>query len=309
MVHIVVLGAAAGGGFPQWNCNCGNCRRARSGDPAAKPQTQSSLAVSADGESWFLLNASPDLGTQILRTAVLHPREGKRHSPIKGAVLTNADVDHVTGLLTLRESQTLAIHGTPRVLSVLQANAIFNVLNPDFVKRRPMVMDQEIELCDADGNASGLLVEPFTVPGKVALWLEDPTQAGFGSMPEDTIALKLRAKGSDKAMFYIPGCAAMPDALAERLRGASMVFFDGTTFTDHEMIAAGIGVKSASRMGHMAMSGDAGTLKAFEPLGVERKIFIHINNSNPVLLSDSPERAAVEAAGWVVAQDGMEFQV
>src|SRR5690606_13025803 len=137
-VRIRVLGAAAGGGYPQWNCNHPNSRRARAGDPKARPRTQSSIAVSRDGERWALFNASPDLRQQIAENDILHPKKGLRDSPIKAVVLTNADVDHVTGLLTLRESQPLHVYATRRVLEVLRANAIFNVLNPEFVRRLPL---------------------------------------------------------------------------------------------------------------------------------------------------------------------------
>jgi pyrroloquinoline quinone biosynthesis protein B len=304
-MHVIVLGAAAGGGAPQWNCACDNCQALF----LQGAQTQSSLAVSADGDHWFLLNASPDLRQQIIQTSALQPRasHGKRHSPLVGAILTNADVDHVTGLLTLRESQPLTLYATERVLGVLQANSIFNVLNPQYVTRNTLHVgkSEPQSLVLPDGRPSGLTVEAFCVPGKVALWLEDPTAANFGSVPEDTVALKL-TDPQGQSFFYIPGCAAMPPDLAERLRDAPAVFFDGTTFTDDEMIRHGLGVKTAARMGHMAMSGPEGSLAAFAGLNVGRKIYIHINNSNPALRAGSPERAQVEAAGWQVAHDGLE---
>jgi pyrroloquinoline quinone biosynthesis protein B len=304
-MRIIVLGAGAGGGFPQWNCNCANCRRARAKDPAARPRTQSSLAVSADeGRSWTLLNASPDLRQQIAENPALHPSAGLRHSPIGSVVLTNADVDHVAGLLTLRESQAFAIHATSRVLGVIGANAIFNVLDPRLVTRERLVLDEKRAVVGPEGRPTGLSVRAFTVPGKVALWLEDPRLADFGSTEEDTVGLEVSA--GERRFFYVPGCAAMPPALADRLRGADLVFFDGTTFADDEMIALGLGGKTASRMGHMSLGGEGGTIAAFAPLGVRRKILIHINNSNPVLIDGSPERREVEAEGWEVATDGME---
>ena len=167
-MHIRVLGAAAGGGYPQWNCNHPNSRRARSKDPAARQRTQSSIAVSADGVDWFLFNASPDLRQQINDNDVLHPKDGLRHSPIKGVVLTNADVDHVAGLLNLRESQPLELYATSRVIQVLQNNTIFNVLNPQFVDRHPIKLDEPVSLKKPDGSDSGIVVVPFAVPGKVA---------------------------------------------------------------------------------------------------------------------------------------------
>lgn len=307
-MKILVLGSAAGGGFPQWNCACEGCRRARSGDPAAKPRTQSSLAVSADGERWLLLNASPDLGAQLLASPPLHPRGGLRGNPISAALLTNADIDHVAGLLTLRESHPFALYATQRVQGVLAANSVFNVLNPELVPRRVMTLGQPFRPADAAGTPLGLEVEAFAVPGKVALYLEDAAAGpGFGSVAEDTVALRIADGASGKAFFYIPGCAALPGWLADRLRGAALVFFDGTTWTDDEMQRTGTGTKTAARMGHMAMSGPGGSIAAFDGLGVDRRIFIHINNTNPVLLEESPERRAAEAAGWTIAHDGLEL--
>lgn len=309
-MKIRVLGAGAGGGYPQWNCNHPNSRRARRGDPAARPRTQSSIAVSADGERWFLCNASPDLRQQISDTPALQPAAAGplRASPIQGVVLTNADVDHIAGLLNLRESQPLTLWGTRRVLGVLAANPVFNVLNPEFVARRPMELDRPLALEYPDGGDSGIEITPFAVPGKVALWLEDASRGpDFGTVAEDTIALEVRGPGG--RFFYMPACAAMTPALADRLAGALLVFFDGTLWRDDEMIASGVGVKTGRRMGHMSVSGDDGTLAAFRDLGVGRKIFIHINTTNPILLEDSPERAAVTAAGWEVAYDGMEIDL
>ena len=308
-MQVRVLGSAAGGGYPQWNCNHPNSRRARAGDPAAPQRTQSSIAVSADGEDWVLFNASPDLRQQINATPALHPRDALRASPIKAAVLTNADVDHVAGLLNLRESQPLRMYATQRVLAVLAANSIFNVLNPNFVGREAMVLEQECELTRPDGSALRFSVVPFSVPGKVALWLEDANRgANFGTVEEDTIALEVRSAGRTR-LFYIPGCAHMTPQLQARLRGAPLVFFDGTLFTDDEMIRDGVGVKTGARMGHMSVSGPDGTMAAFAELGVARRVFIHINTTNPILIADTPQRAAVEAAGWEVAYDGMLLEV
>lgn len=308
-MKILVLGSAAGGGFPQWNCACEGCRRARTGDPAAKPRTQSSLAVTADGERWLLLNASPDLGAQLLANPQLHPKGALRGNPIAAALLTNADIDHVAGLLTLRESHPFAVYATPRVHGVLAANSVFNVLNPELVARRPMALGEPFQPAGADGRPLGLEVEVFAVPGKVALYLEDASAGpGFGSVAEDTVALRIRpTDGSNEGFFYIPGCAGMPGWLADRLHGAPLVLFDGTTWTDDEMIRSGTGVKTAARMGHMPMSGPEGSMAAFAPLNVGRKIYIHINNTNPALLEDSPERAEAEAAGWRIAHDGLEL--
>ncbi len=307
-MRIRVLGAAAGGGFPQWNCNCATCRRAWGGEAPA--QTQASLAVTADGEQWFLLNASPDLRAQILANPPMQPRRPGRDSPIAGAVLTNGDVDAIAGLLTLRESQRLALYATPRVLAVLAGNSIFNVLNPDYVARRPLALGQAADLATSEGRATGLRVEAFSVPGKVALYLEDAAiEQRLAQRSEDTIGLAVSAPATGKRFYYIPGCAALDDELRMRLRGASLVFFDGTLWRDDEMIRARLGAKTGRRMGHLSVSGAAGTIAAFADLGVERKLFIHINNTNPILCAGSPERTAVEAAGWEVARDGLDISM
>ena len=199
-MRIRVLGAAAGGGFPQWNCNCATCRRAWNGEMPA--QSQASLAVSADGESWGLLNASPDLRAQILANPPLQPRRPGRDSPIVGAVLTNGDVDAIAGLLTLRESQKLALYGTPRVLGVLAANSIFNVLNPDYVTRRPIALGAPVDLQTRDGGPTGLRVEAFSVPGKVALYLEDASvEQRLAQRSEDTIGLAISAPATGKRFY------------------------------------------------------------------------------------------------------------
>lgn len=308
MLRIIVLGSAAGGGFPQWNANSEACRRARRGEVPAR--SQSSLAVTGDGRHWFLLNASPDLRQQINDNAALHPTDGVRGSPIAGVVLTNADVDHVAGLLTLREAQPLTLYGTERVLGALAANPIFEVLDRAIVERVAMPLGREFAAVAPGGGDAGLVIEAFAVPGKVARYLEDPAAgAGFGSRDGDTIGLKVAAaaSGAGESFFYIPGCAAMTRQLADRLRGAALVFFDGTLFRDDEMIARGEGAKTGARMGHISMSGPDGAIAAFAELGVKRRVFIHVNNTNPALLEDTPERRQVADAGWEVAWDGMEI--
>ena len=299
-MKIAVLGSAAGGGFPQWNSNAEGCRRARAGDPAARPRTQASLAVSADGARWFLINASPDLREQIGRSTFLYPQSGLRSSPIGGVVLTGGDVDVIAGLLTLRERQAFTLFATRTIHGVLDANPIFEVLARDVVRRESLTLDVEARLDDA------LSVELFAVPGKTPLYLEGADAPAIET-GEATVAAAIG--DGVTTIFYIPGCAAMTPALARRLRGAALVFFDGTLWRDDEMVAAGLGAKTGRRMGHMSLDGPDGTLAAFEPLGVKRKILIHINNSNPVLLEDSPQRAHVVARGWEVAYDGMEMTV
>ncbi len=301
----LVLGAAAGGGFPQWNSNATACNRARRGDPAARSRTQASLAVSNDGEHWFLLNASPDLRQQIEAVPVLHPKHGLRSSPIAGVALTGGDVDAIAGLLTLRERQPFTVYATAKVHGVLNDNPIFNVLAPGVVTRQVLALEQPQPLLLPKGSASGLSIEFFAVPGKVPLYLESAEGTPPIVLGEDTVGAVV-SDGRTR-LFYIPGCAAVTAAMAQRLRDAELVLFDGTLWRDDEMICAGLGSKSGRRMGHMSLSGAEGTIAAFSGLGVKRKVLVHINNSNPVLLDDSSERAEVEAAGWEVAYDGMEL--
>lgn len=305
VMKIRILGAAAGGGFPQWNSHATACRRARAGDPAAKPRTQASVAVSADGAHWFLLNASPDLRQQIEANACLHPNQGLRSSPIAGVVLTNADVDAIAGLLTLRERQAFSVYGTARTQAVLDANPIFEVLARDLVARRPLTVGQAERLVLPDGSSSGLTIELFPVPGKVPLYLEEAGRTPEIVEGEGTVGAHV--SDGARSMFFIPSCAGMTAALAQRLQGADLVLFDATLWSDDEMVRAGLGSKTGLRMGHMSMSGPHGTLAAFRAIAVKRKVLIHINNSNPILLDDSPERAAVTAAGWDVGFDGMEI--
>jgi len=306
-MRAIVLGAAAGGAFPQWNSNGAACRRARSADPAARPRTQASVAVSADGAHWVLLNASPDLRQQIEQTPALQPQTGQRSSPIAAVVLTGGDVDAIAGLLTLRERQRFGVFATRRVHAVLDANPIFEVLARDVVSRETVALDEDCPIMLPSGAPSGLSVRAFAVPGKVPLYLEQPGETPALSESDQTIGLAIKDGGA--TLFFIPGCAAMTPALADRLRGADAVLFDGTLWTDDEMVRAGLGTKTGQRMGHMSVSGPNGTLAAFDGLGVRRRILLHINNSNPILLDDSPERAEAEARGWQVAHDGMELQL
>jgi pyrroloquinoline quinone biosynthesis protein B len=300
-MRIIVLGAAAGGGFPQWNSACPVGQRAWRREPQASWRTQCSLAVSVDGDRWALLNAAPDLRQQILATPVLHPRAAPRHSPIEAVVLTNGDVDHVAGLLCLRESQPLTLFASGAILETLARNPIFNVLNPTYVRRQQLALKEPAQILP------GLTVTPFAVPGKVALYLEEETPA-IGAETEDTIGLELHGEGGARACF-VPGCARVTPALAERLRGAELLLFDGTLWTDDEMIRSGTGTKTGRRMGHISVAGPEGSLTALRPVPIGRRIYLHINNTNPILLEDSPERAAVAAAGWEVAYDGMEISL
>jgi pyrroloquinoline quinone biosynthesis protein B len=265
--------------------------------------------VSGNGRNWYLLNASPDIRQQIEQTPCLHPQgDLPRHSPIVGVILTNADVDHVAGLLSLRERHPLTLYGTERVLSVLDANAIFNVLDRSLVMRRPLPLDVEVRLGAEDADDS-LSIVAFAVPGKVALWLEETAASGLAGSAQDTVGLKVSARSTGAHFFYVPGCASLPADLSDRLRNAPLVFFDGTTWADDELRQAGVGSKTAERMGHLSMSGPRGSIAGLSPLGIARKIFIHINNTNPVLLTDSSQRWEAEAQGWEIAEDGMEIRL
>jgi pyrroloquinoline quinone biosynthesis protein B len=305
-MEVVVLGSAAGGGFPQWNCNAPTSKRAREGSARAKWRTQASVAVSADGERWVMLNASPDARQQLLQNRCLWPREGLRDSPVRAVVLTSAEVDHVAGLLSMRESQPFVLWGTKRVLGLLAENPIFGALNPDFVERRTFALGERTELAGREGPL-GLAMTAFAVPGKVPLFLESRDPQHLGGVAEDTIGLEISSGGAK--FHFIPGCARMTPELEARVRGSALVFFDGTLWSDDELVRLGISPKTGQRMGHMSINGGAGTLTAFDALDVKRKIFIHVNTTNPVLDDGSPERAEVAAHGWEVAEDGMRISL
>lgn len=310
MLKVLVLGSAAGGGSPQWNCNSVVSKAVRNKQKGTSIRTQSSIAVTVDGKEWFLFNASPDLGSQIINNKQMHPKKDLRHSPISGVVLTNGDVDHVAGLLSLRERQNLAVYAHKRVHSVLKDNSIFNVLNSEYVDRREMTMNNEFELKNKSNKGVGILVEAFEVPGKIALWLEDESKGeNFGTQEGDTIGLKISSITDKKSFYYIPACAKMTDELQKRLDGSSLVLFDGTLWVNDEMASSKVGEKTGQRMGHMNNSGPDGTMNAFKNIDVKRKVFIHINTTNPILLEDSSERKEVETNGWEVSFDGMELEL
>lgn len=290
-----ILGAAAGGGLPQWNCGCENCRLAREGQ--IPQQTQSSLAVTADDADWAILNASPDLRQQLTDARRLHPT-GPRTLPLASVLVTNGDIDHVAGLLTLREMQPFTLFGTQAIHDLLAANPIFDALNRSVVRRRVIGLGAPFEL------AAGLEAELYPVPGKVPLYMEGET-VETGLIGETTVGVSLRSGG--KRAEYVPGCAALTDDLRARLEGADLLFFDGTLWQDDEMIRAGLGQKTGQRMGHMSISGRDGSISSFGDMKIGRKVFVHLNNTNPVLRPDSEERAEVEAAGWIIGRDGMEM--
>jgi pyrroloquinoline quinone biosynthesis protein B len=307
MLRVVVLGAAAGGGVPQWNCGCPVCQAARTEHPELK-STQASIAISADSGHWFLINASPDLRQQLIATPQLHPRAGKlRHSPISGVILTNGEIDAIAGLLSMREGSSFTIYARPKVLSILNANSIFNVLNEKNVRRQPIEVDKTFEPTLPGGSPSGIQILPFAVPGKSAWYLEGEAHPAADGGAGDTIGLRVRDKATGKYFFFLAACAAVNEDLKSRLAGAPLIFFDGTVWRDDELIAAGLGNKTGQGMGHIAMSGDHGAIESLAGLDIGRKIFLHINNSNPALLRASPEREIAVRAGWQFPADGTEI--
>lgn len=295
------MGSAAGGGVPQWNCGAELCRRARAGDPLCPARTQTGLALSANGRDWILIGASPDLPEQIRNTSALHPAPGEtRASPIAAVVLTGADVDAIGGLLSLRERQAFDLLATGRVHASLDANLIFEVLGREVVRRRPVALDEPVEL------VGGATIELFAVPGKPPLWRE--AEEGIAHR-EDEATVGVMVRHGRARLAHIPGCAALTPSLAERLAGVDLLFFDGTLWSDEEMRLSGAGEKTGARMGHMSLSGPGGTLAAFDAVPARRKLLIHLNHTNPVVADDSPERARVKALGWDVAHDGLRISL
>jgi len=309
MLRVVVLGAAAGGGVPQWNCGCEVCRAAR-GEHRELQSTQASIAFSADGAHWFLVNASPDLRQQLINTPQLHPRKGAlRHSPITGVILTNGEIDAVAGLLSMREGSPFAIYAHAKVLAILKSNSIFNVLSEKNVAREAIEVDQAFEPKLPDGAPSGIEILPFTVAGKGAWYLEGKAHPGGNDGAGDTLGLCIRDKASDKHFYFLAACADVNDELKARLNGAALVFFDGTVWRDDELIVAGLGTKTGQGMGHISMSGHKGAIESLADVAIDRRIFLHINNSNPALLHGSAERKIAEKAGWQIPADGTEIEL
>lgn len=291
---MIILGAAAGGGLPQWNCGCRNCKDARAG--TIPPMTQSSVAVSVDGARWVVLNASPDIRAQVQDTEQLYP-SGLRESPIAAVVLTNGDIDHIAGLLTLREKTPFDVYATAAGIEILQDNSVFKVLDAELVSRQEIALETPFE------PLPGLRITPFAVPGKVALFLEGD-QLNLEEVGDQTVGLMLETE--TRRVAYIPGCAKVPDTLVDRVRGADLLLFDGTVWHNDDMARTGTGEKTGARMGHLPLNGPEGSLERWA--GWEgRKMLIHINNTNPILQPDAPERAEVLARGWEIASDGMEI--
>ena len=293
-----MLGSAAGGGFPQWNCGCAQCRLVRQGDPRVRPATQASVALTGDAESWLLIGASPDLRQQLAQTPALWPRTAGRDSPVKEIVLIGGDIDAIAGLLVLRERQPFTLYAPAPLFDVLAGNDVFNVLDSELVRR------VEVKPMEPVPCAGHLTLTLLPMPGKVPLYHEESGATEL--QPGPTYAAKVQVNG--RTVIVAPACAEITDSVLTQLRQADIVFFDGTLFTDDEMIVAGLGAKSGTRMGHVPISGPNGTLMRLADLPA-RRILLHINNTNPILRSDSPQRRQVEAAGFEVAFDGMEIQL
>lgn len=303
-MRIKVLGAAAGGGFPQWNCGCPNCRDVRAGILDAKPLTQECVAISTDDARWFLLNASPEIRSQVESCPPLHPR-GPRHSPIAAVVLTNGDLDHTLGLLSLRESHPLVIYATERVRQgFTEGNVLYRTLMrfPGQVTWKTLSLGREIALSGADGAPSGLSVEAVPTPGKPPVHLEGLA----ASDPGENIGLLIRDRGTGGGLAYFSAAGGITPAVRKALDGAECVFFDGTFWSSDELIALGLGTKRAEEMAHLPVGGADGSLNRLAGMRASRRIYIHINNTNPLLRPHSPERKQAEASGWEIACDGME---
>ena len=286
-----MLGAAAGGGFPQWNCGCANCRKARARSPDVTPCTQECLAFSADGERWYLLNASPEIRSQIESFAPLHPRSA-RHSPLAGILLTNGDLDHCLGLLSLRESHPLTVHATDEVRrGFVEGNVLYRTLErfPGQVTWKPF-----------SEMAAPLTVQAIPAPGKAPLHLEGRASPA----PGDNVGLVIEHRG--KRLAYFSGAAGVSPEMRAAFDSADCVFFDGTFWSSDELITLGLGTRRAEDMAHLPVES---SLKTLAGVKAKRKIYIHINNTNPMLDRTSRERRQVEAAGWELAHDGMEMEL
>jgi pyrroloquinoline quinone biosynthesis protein B len=303
-MQIVLLGTAAGGGFPQWNCWCPTCLVARKDPGKARPRTQSSVAVTADGQRWFLLNASPDVREQLASLSV-RPPDGNRHVPVAGVVATDAELDHTLGIVLLREGRRLRLYATCAVRRVLEEDSRLLPVTRAFAAVDVVELPAAggpVSLDGTNGEASGLTVETFTVPA-------GPPRFASTALPGHTIGLVLRDASTGGAFAFVPGCGGLDESLLARLEKTNLVLFDGTFWTDDELIGLGISDRTARQMDHLPVSGPEGSLNRLSRLEGPRRVYTHINNTNPMLIEDSAERTAVERAGLVVGMDGMRFEV
>jgi pyrroloquinoline quinone biosynthesis protein B len=300
-VQVILLGTAAGGGFPQWNCWCPTCRTARQDPGRARPRSQSSCAVSADGRRWFLLNASPDVHAQLTRIPMAEP-PGMRHVPIEGVVLTDAELDHTLGVVLLREGRYLQVYATPAVQSVIEHDSSVLRVTRAFaeVRLNPLAIDGSTTLVYRDGCPAGLTITAFTVPA-------DPPRFATRELPGHTVGLLVRDDATGGVCAFVPGCGGLDGDLLDRLAAAELVLFDGTFWTDDELIGLGIGERTARQMDHLPVSGPDGSLERLAALPGRHKVYTHINNTNPMLIEDSPQRHLVERLGLAVGADGMRF--
>ena len=293
-----VLGSAAGGGFPQWNCGCENCVGVRSGTLPARPRTQESIAVSADGEAWLLVNASPEVRQQLESFEQLWPRS-LRDTPLAGIAITNGDLDHCLGLLSLRESQELMALATERVRAdFMDANSFARTLQ----RFKGQLTWRRLRLGEPEAVA-GLSVTALSVPGKPPLHVTREPE------PEDNVGLRIQDPRTGAVLAYLSGVKGPSPELGFITQGASAVFFDGTFWTNDELIRLGISERTAADMAHWPLGGDTGSLEYLKRLDVPRRVLIHINNTNPVLREDSEERRAGRPPGVEIAFDGMELSV
>jgi pyrroloquinoline quinone biosynthesis protein B len=302
-----VLGSAAGGGFPQWNCNCPNCRGVRDGSLPCRSRTQSSIAISADYRRWFLFNASPDIRSQVNAFPLLHPQDGMRSTPIQGIILSDAELDHTLGLLSLRETRSLRVHATNWVYTALTKwNPLLRTLDRYCaVEWIPVQLQEMLSLYNADGSDSGLRCQAFTTLStkKVAFAPESPVS------PEAVIGYRISDVRTGRILVYMPALQELHAAVRSQLTDCSCLLIDGTCWYDDELVHFGISSKTARSMGHLPIAGDDGSLEQLSTLGMNRIIYIHLNNTNPLLIENSPERQIVEARGIEVAFDGMEMEI
>ena len=298
-MRVRILGSAAGGGFPQWNCRCPTCEAARGG-VRARPRTQSSLAIRGGEGPWFLVNASPDARQQL--EAITEPGpDGVRSPPIGGVLLTDAEIDHTAGLLLLRESATpVRVYGEAGVERALrQGYPVLSMLEHYCgLEWQTLEPDRVLPL-----DGSSLTVEPFDVGGDAPRYL-DGSGIELGAS-----GFVFRDRASASVVTYVPGLARLDDAVLDRFASSDLMLVDGTFWRDDDLARLGISTRSARDMGHLPLSGAGGTLEALARLERPRKALIHINNTNPILLEDSPERTAVLRAGIEVAYDGLEVEL
>jgi pyrroloquinoline quinone biosynthesis protein B len=310
-MRVLVLGSGAGGGCPQWNCNCEMCAAARKGTRLIRPRTQSSIAVSPDGQRWVLMNASPDIGQQLRVQPILHPKIGLRDTPIKAVVLMDAQIDHATGLLSLREGPPIELYTTPCVREDLSTGLpIFKVLEHYCGVRwheLPVKGEQRVAEFTIEGFET-LRFRAIAIPGKAPPYSPHRHDPQVG----DNIALEVTDLRNGKRLFYAPGLGEVGPREQEWMRGADCVLVDGTFWTEDEMVRAGLGTKFAADMGHLPQCATdtlPGMMDALDQTGARRKLLIHINNSNPILDDYGPERAELAHRGIEVAYDGMEISL